>query len=167
MYWIIKFILLINLFMAIMLTMMKSPISSNLIILIQTMTLTMMINMIMKTSWISLMIFILYIGGLMIIFLYISSIAFNELNINKNYKKFFLKLIFTLMLIFYIKLNLNLENFSFENKFIFEDNYYLMNMFMLPNNLMIYFIMLILFFMLILIIWMLKINKGPIRQKNN
>nr|YP_009051646.1 NADH dehydrogenase subunit 6 [Sitobion avenae]AII03067.1 NADH dehydrogenase subunit 6 [Sitobion avenae] len=163
----LKIILLTNLIMAIMLTMMKSPISSNLIILIQTMTLTMMINLINKTSWISFMVFILYIGGLMIIFLYISSIAFNELNINKNYKNMIYKLIFMCFMLFYFKLFLNMENMNYENKFMFEDNFYLLNMFMLPNNIMIYMIMFILFFMLILIIWMLKINKGPIRQKNN
>nr|UFY97896.1 NADH dehydrogenase subunit 6 [Hyalopterus amygdali] len=163
----LKFILLINMTMAILLTMMKSPISSNLIILIQTITLTLMINLITKTAWISLMVFILYIGGLMIIFLYISSIAFNELNISKNYKMMIFKLMSMMILIFYFKLNFNLENFNYENKFNFEDNFNLLNMFMLPNNLMIYLIILILFFMLILIIWMLKINKGPIRQKNN
>jgi len=71
------------------------------------------------------------------------------------------------MLIFYLKLNLNLENFNYENKFIFEDNFNLLNIFIIPNNLIIYLIILILFFILILIIWILKINKGPIRQKNN
>uniref|UniRef100_A0AB39AH94 NADH dehydrogenase subunit 6 n=1 Tax=Uroleucon sp. TaxID=2939227 RepID=A0AB39AH94_9HEMI len=167
MYWIFKIILLINLIMAIILTMMKSPISSNLIILIQTMTLTLMINLINKTAWISFMIFILYIGGLMIIFLYISSIAFNELNINKNYKNLIFKIFFLSLMLLMFKLSMNIENMNYENKFIFEDNFYLLNMFIMPNNLMIYLIMFILFFMLILIIWMLKINKGPIRQKNN
>nr|YP_010175325.1 NADH dehydrogenase subunit 6 [Neotoxoptera formosana]QSL98442.1 NADH dehydrogenase subunit 6 [Neotoxoptera formosana] len=163
----LKLILLTNLTMAIMLTMMKSPISSNLIILMQTMSLTMMINLINKTAWISFMVFILYIGGLMIIFLYISSIAFNELNINKNYKNMIYKLIIISLLMFYFKTSFNMENMNYENKFMFEDNFYMLNMFMLPNNLLIYMIMFILFFMLILIIWMLKINKGPIRQKNN
>nr|AGN73956.1 NADH dehydrogenase subunit 6 [Pterocomma pilosum]AGW80610.1 NADH dehydrogenase subunit 6 [Pterocomma pilosum] len=162
-----KFILMTNLIMAIMLTMMKSPLSSNLIILIQTMTLTMMINLINKTAWISFMIFILYIGGLMIIFLYISSIAFNELNINKNYKNMIFKLMLIIMMINFFKNSFNMENLNYENKFMYEDNFYFLNMFMLPNNLMIYMIMIILFFMLILIIWLLKINKGPIRQKNN
>ncbi|YP_002323940.1 NADH dehydrogenase subunit 6 (mitochondrion) [Acyrthosiphon pisum] len=163
----LKIIMLTNLIMAIILTMMKSPISSNLIILIQTMTLTMMINLINKTAWISFMIFILYIGGLMIIFLYISSIAFNELNINKNYKNMIYKIIFMSLMLYYFKMYFNMENMNYENKFLFEDNFYLLNMFMMPNNILIYMIMFILFFMLILIIWMLKINKGPIRQKNN
>nr|AFI13756.1 NADH dehydrogenase subunit 6 [Diuraphis noxia] len=161
----LKFIMLTNLIMAITLTMMKSPLSSNLIILIQTLSLTLMINLINKTSWISFMIFILYIGGLMIIFLYISSIAFNELNINKNFKNLIYKLIFIILVLIYFKMSLNLNNMNYENKFMFEDNFYMLNMFILPNNLMMYMIMFILFFMLILIIWMLKINKGPIRQK--
>ena len=126
-----------------------------------------MINIITKTAWISFIVFILYIGGLIIIFLYISRIAFNELNINKNYKIIIYKLIISLILIFYIKLYFNIENFNYENKFIFEDNFNLLNIFIIPNNLIIYLIILILFFILILIIWILKINKGPIRQKNN
>nr|YP_010038648.1 NADH dehydrogenase subunit 6 [Eutrichosiphum pasaniae]QOY44598.1 NADH dehydrogenase subunit 6 [Eutrichosiphum pasaniae] len=160
-----KIIILINLLMSSILMIMKSPLSTNLNILIQTISLTMMINLINKTSWISFMLFILYVGGLMIIFLYISSIAFNELNMNKNYKFILIKL--TLILIFFYNLKnfIILENFQLENKFIFEDNYYFINMFLMPNNLMIYFMLMILLFMLILIIWLLKNNKGPIRQK--
>lgn len=146
---------------------MKSPIRSNLIILIQTITLTIIINLINKTSWISFIVFILYIGGLIIIFLYISRIAFNELNINKNYKNIIYKIIFIFLILIYFKLSLNIENIIYENKFIFEDNSYLLNIFIIPNNILIYIIIFILFFILILIIWILKINKGPIRQKTN
>nr|AKM69975.1 NADH dehydrogenase subunit 6 [Thripsaphis sp. YW-2015] len=160
-----KFIIFINLIFSMMLTSMKSPLNSNLIILCQSISLTMMINLINKTSWISFMLFILYIGGLMIIFLYISSIAFNEFNYTKNFKKIIMKLILILLLIFNLSKQFSLENFKFENNFMFEDNFYLINLFMMPNNLIMYFIMFILFFMLILIIWMLKNNKGPIRQK--
>nr|YP_009400253.1 NADH dehydrogenase subunit 6 [Nurudea ibofushi]ARW70253.1 NADH dehydrogenase subunit 6 [Nurudea ibofushi] len=161
----IKTILIMNLILAINLTTIKSPLKSNLMILFQSITLTMMINLINKTSWISFMIFILYIGGLMIIFLYISSIAFNEINNNKK-KTYLIKIILlTFLFTYWLNSSMLLENFKFNNNYLFEDNFYLMNMFNYPNNLMIYFIMLILFIMLIMIIWMLKFNKGPIRQK--
>nr|YP_009332456.1 NADH dehydrogenase subunit 6 [Schlechtendalia chinensis]API68537.1 NADH dehydrogenase subunit 6 [Schlechtendalia chinensis] len=161
----IKTILIMNLILAINLTTIKSPLKSNLMILFQSITLTMMINLINKTSWISFMIFILYIGGLMIIFLYISSIAFNEINNNKK-KTYLIKIILlTFLFTYWFNSSMLLENFKFNNNYLFEDNFYLMNMFNYPNNLMIYFIMLILFIMLIMIIWMLKFNKGPIRQK--
>nr|YP_009236622.1 NADH dehydrogenase subunit 6 [Hormaphis betulae]AMJ17087.1 NADH dehydrogenase subunit 6 [Hormaphis betulae]QNO35887.1 NADH dehydrogenase subunit 6 [Hormaphis betulae] len=161
-----KLIILTNLILSIYLTTMKSPLKSNLIILLQAISLTLMMNLINKTSWISFMIFILYVGGLMIIFLYISSIAFNEINVNKNnYKSLITKLMLTFMSFMLINHLFNWENQNYENNLNFEDNFYFMNMFMMPNNLMIYFIMLILFFMLILIIWLLKNKKGPIRQK--
>nr|ARH10742.1 NADH dehydrogenase subunit 6 [Chaetosiphella stipae] len=162
----IKLILITNLIISMMFMSMKSPLSSNLLILIQSIMLTMMINLINKTSWIAFMLIILYIGGLMIIFLYISSIAFNEINFNKNFMSMFIKMTLIYILIMMIKNNLILENFNYENNYIFEDNFYLLNMFFIPNYYMIYFIIMILFFMLILIIWMLKNNKGPIRQKN-
>nr|YP_009400240.1 NADH dehydrogenase subunit 6 [Floraphis choui]ARW70240.1 NADH dehydrogenase subunit 6 [Floraphis choui] len=162
----IKMILLMNLLSSIIIITLKSPLKSNLMILFQTILLTMMINLINKTSWISFMIFILYIGGLMIIFLYISSISFNEININKNYLNNIFKLILMIIIIYWFKIFMLMENFKFNNNFLFEDNFFMMNMFNSPNNLMMYFIMMILFIMLILIIWMLKFNKGPIRQKN-
>nr|AKM70193.1 NADH dehydrogenase subunit 6 [Chaitophorus saliniger] len=162
----IKIIMMINLINSMMLTMMKSPLMANLLILMQSITLSIMINLINKTSWISFMLFILYVGGLMIIFLYISSIAFNEINLNKNFKLLIMKTLLILMMSYHLKMTYILENFKFENNYMFEDNFFIINMFNIPNNLMIYFIMMILFFMLILIIWMLKINKGPIRQKN-
>lgn len=133
--------------------------------MIQTITLTLLINLINKTAWISFIIFILYIGGLIIIFLYISRIAFNELNINKNYKNIIYKILFSSLILLIFKLSINIENINYENKYIFEDNFYLLNIFIIPNNLIIYLIIFILFFILILIIWILKINKGPIRQK--
>nr|YP_009829225.1 NADH dehydrogenase subunit 6 [Greenidea ficicola]QJC59743.1 NADH dehydrogenase subunit 6 [Greenidea ficicola]WCJ52972.1 NADH dehydrogenase subunit 6 [Greenidea ficicola] len=162
----IKMIILMNLTFSTILTTLKSPLSANLTILIQSISLTMLMNLINKTSWISFMLFILYIGGLMIIFLYISSIAFNELNMNKNYKNIMIKLILIMFIFIKMKNFFILENFKLENKFIFEDNFYFINMFLMPNNLMIYFMLMILLFMLILIIWLLKNNKGPIRQKN-
>nr|AKM70259.1 NADH dehydrogenase subunit 6 [Aiceona himalaica] len=162
-----KIIILLNIMFSIILLMMKSPLKSNLIILSQSLLLTLVINLMNKTSWISFMLFILYMSGLMIIFLYISSIAFNESFKNKiNYKLIYMFIIMTMLTINMNK-NIIFENFNYENNLIFEDNFYFINMFILPNNLMIYFIMMILFFMLISIIWMLKMNKGPIRQKNN
>lgn len=101
----------------------------------------------------------------MIIFLYISRIAFNEINIIKNYRNLLIKLLFIILLLNYYKNNMILETFKFENNYFFEDNFYLINIFIIPNNLIIYFILFILFFILILIIWILKNNKGPIRQK--
>jgi len=145
---------------------MKSPLRSNLIILRQSIILTLIINLINKTSWISFLLFILYIGGLIIIFLYISRIAFNEFNLNKNYIKLRIKLRIFIIIIIITKNFILLENLNYENKFIYEDNFYFINIFIIPNNLIIYFIIIILFFILILIIWILKNFKGPIRQKN-
>nr|QJF58152.1 NADH dehydrogenase subunit 6 [Adelges tsugae] len=162
-----KILMMLNLLTSFLFINMKSPLSSNLMIMAQSILLTLMMNFTNKTSWISFMLFILYIGGLMIIFLYISSIAFNEFNMMKKYKNLMMKFLIMMILILYNKKSPIIENFKFENNFKFEDNFFLMNMFIAPNNLMIYFIMMILFYMLILIIWMLKNNKGPIRQNLN
>ena len=162
---IIKIILITNLIISLTLITIKSPLKSNIIILIQTILITLITNLINKTSWISFIIFILYVRGLLIIFLYISRIAFNELNTNKKNKNFIIKLILIFIIIYNLKNSLIKENFNYENNYLFEDNKYFLNIFLLPNNLIIYFIILILFFILILVIWLLKNKKGPLRQK--
>lgn len=161
----IKLIFFINLLISTILIYSKSPLKSNLIILLQTILISIIINLINKTSWISFIIFILYVRGLIIIFLYISRIAFNELNINKNLKLLILITTIILIIILKFKSLFIKENFNFENNYIFEDNKYFINIFLIPNNLIIYFIIIILFFILILVIWLLKNKKGPLRQK--
>lgn len=162
---IIKLIIILNLLISIILILTKTPLKANITILLQTILITLITNLINKTSWISFIIFILYVRGLIIIFLYISRIAFNELNLNKKFNNIIIKIIFIYIIILFIKNSITKENFQFENNILFEDNKYLLNIFYIPNNLIIYFIILILLFILIIIIWLLKNKKGPLRQK--
>nr|YP_010692610.1 NADH dehydrogenase subunit 6 [Tricentrus davidi]WBV77351.1 NADH dehydrogenase subunit 6 [Tricentrus davidi] len=63
---------------AIMSTMMKSPMSMGITLLLQTIMIIIMMNMNNSSSWVPMITFLTMIGGLMIIFMYMSSITSNE-----------------------------------------------------------------------------------------
>nr|YP_001798490.1 NADH dehydrogenase subunit 6 [Orchesella villosa]ABS57588.1 NADH dehydrogenase subunit 6 [Orchesella villosa] len=70
------------------LMMMSHPISILVLILIQTMNMCLIIWVKMSTSWLSYILFLIFLGGLMVLFMYITSLASNEkfeLNVNSSY----------------------------------------------------------------------------------
>nr|AXI98659.1 NADH dehydrogenase subunit 6 [Pseudoniphargus multidens] len=62
-----------------------SPLFLSLLIILQTITLAIIINMITMTSWFSFMLIMIYLSGMMVIFIYVSSMASNELFFPNNY----------------------------------------------------------------------------------
>nr|ANJ70659.1 NADH dehydrogenase subunit 6 [Stenus clavicornis] len=132
--------------------------------LIMSMILLMMIILIVlsnifliKFCWFSYIIFIIMIGGVLIIFTYMTSIASNEsFKFNKNII-FFTVLIFLLMLIFF--------NFNFIE---FQDNInssFFLKYFNFPINMMMIFLFIYLYLTLIACVKITNFNQGPLRQK--
>nr|AZZ89112.1 NADH dehydrogenase subunit 6 [Magadhaideus sp. n. SX-2018] len=73
-----KFMTIMMLTSSIIIVMMRHPLSLGLMLMIQTTMMCVYSSMIMSTSWFGYILFITIIGGLMIMFMYMSSIASNE-----------------------------------------------------------------------------------------
>nr|YP_011036755.1 NADH dehydrogenase subunit 6 [Arrugada affinis]WRK21424.1 NADH dehydrogenase subunit 6 [Arrugada affinis] len=58
--------------------LMKTPMSLGIALLIQTTISTILLSKMMDSSWISMIMFLMLVGGLLILFMYMSSIASNE-----------------------------------------------------------------------------------------
>nr|YP_010583062.1 NADH dehydrogenase subunit 6 [Eurhadina exclamationis]UGN61508.1 NADH dehydrogenase subunit 6 [Eurhadina exclamationis] len=87
-----KFLLMkITMFTSSIILFMNHPMSMGLMLMIQTITIIMFMNKILTTSWFAMITFMMMMGGLLIMFMYMSSIASNE--------KFKLKLNLILMMI--------------------------------------------------------------------
>nr|WMX20530.1 NADH dehydrogenase subunit 6 [Leucoptera malifoliella] len=169
--------MLINMIMmiSILIFFMKTPLSLGMLIIIQTSLICLMLGMIINSYWFSYILFMVFIGGMLILFIYVSSIASNEIF---SFQKF---LLFTLMFMFlsinfylYNKFNLNNFNMNYEmhplNYNFIHMNYeyklnnskmYNNNMWMMMNMLIIY-----LFITLIAVIKIININYGPLRSTN-
>nr|UEE94332.1 NADH dehydrogenase subunit 6 [Cucujus costatus] len=161
--------LLISLMMIliIMFLFLNHPLSFGVILLIQTILIAMISGSISSNFWYSYILFLIMVGGMLVLFIYMTSIASNE-KFKFSSKLFFLMNltipIFMLMMMdnFFLNspnskeyMNIEILNFSFSmNKY--------MNW---PTN-MIYFIIIIyLFITLIAVVKITNINYGPLRQK--
>nr|QDI93372.1 NADH dehydrogenase subunit 6 [Rubeospineus bicorniger] len=148
---------------------MNHPMSMGLILIIQTVILGIISGMMMKTFWISYILVITMLSGMLVLFIYMSSVASNEKfkNSSKLSMMFIIMMISSMMFLF------------LNNKMIIKNNYLGMEMMMIKNleltqlnkmfnskNLMIT-IMLVLYLFMTMIVstHLVNISEGPMRLK--
>nr|QNE85398.1 NADH dehydrogenase subunit 6 [Psychomyia pusilla] len=155
------------LFTNIMFMLSKHPMILNFIIFIQLLNSCFFMNLLINKSWFSYLLFIMFIGGLMILFMYMCSISTN-MKFKINFK-FYIGSMLMFMLMFYSMkydmFNYKINNFDF-NDLIINNNYnYLFKLF--NNNSLMISLMTInmLFFMMIYTSKMIMNVKGPLRKK--
>nr|QYC35777.1 NADH dehydrogenase subunit 6 [Vibidia duodecimguttata] len=153
-----------------MMMIMKHPLSLGFTILVHTILTCMIMGMMSMNYWFSYILILVMIGGLLVLFIYMTSIASNEKFKFNNYLLFIIMMMIMLSLMMYYKsssffmyTNLNNELLTqFELNINFKMN---MTKFLnFPNSNM---FMLIIFYLLIAMIAIVKITKlnfGPLRQ---
>nr|WRK21372.1 NADH dehydrogenase subunit 6 [Xestocephalus sp. 'geminusanulus'] len=145
------------------LPMIKSPMSMGLLLVTQTILMTMMMNKMCSTSWFTLMTFLMMIGGMMIIIMYMTSITSNE--------KFKMNIMISMTMIMILMVS---DELMIE--FQINENQEMLNMMnmektsmikMYNNKSMILTLMMITYLLLtmISISKIIKQNKGPLRSK--
>nr|YP_009501876.1 NADH dehydrogenase subunit 6 [Aacanthocnema dobsoni]AWU48801.1 NADH dehydrogenase subunit 6 [Aacanthocnema dobsoni] len=148
--------------MSIMINSMNTPLSMGLCLLIQTIFTCISMRLLTNSSWMPLTMFLMMVSGLMIIFMYVTSICSNNkfkfLNINKM-------LLLSMPLMFILN---NFNSFPFNNDSMqlsdlfnneFTKLYSYMNIF---SSLFMFMYLLI---VLIVIVNLISNIKGPLRKK--
>nr|QNV11635.1 NADH dehydrogenase subunit 6 [Platyptilia sp. DM741] len=165
---------LIMMFISIFMIFLTHPLSMGLMILIQTFILSLLTGMMMKTYWFSYILMLTFLGGLLVLFIYVASVASNEMFKFPFKMKILSMIMLIIMMIFILKKNnliymnfyLNKEMNNFFNIF-FINNENKMNLSKLYNN-QTYFIMLImiiyLFITLIAVVKITNIFFGTLRS---
>nr|YP_009045270.1 NADH dehydrogenase subunit 6 [Lexias dirtea]AHA03621.1 NADH dehydrogenase subunit 6 [Lexias dirtea] len=172
------FLSLLLTFISIFLFFVKHPLSMGLLILIQTLLTCLITGMLINTYWFSYILFLIFLGGLLVLFIYVSSVASNELFKFSFFNKFsYIIYIFMIISISFIfKYNLNWMNFSFNdemnnffNLFLFFNNEYNFNLSKLYNNQTYFLMMMMIIYLFITLIAVVKITNiffGPLRSFN-
>nr|YP_010610925.1 NADH dehydrogenase subunit 6 [Anatkina vespertinula]WAP91759.1 NADH dehydrogenase subunit 6 [Anatkina vespertinula] len=141
---------------------LSNPMTMGISLLIQTTLMTMLMNKMMFTSWFSMITFLMMVGGLLILFTYMSSIASNEkFKFNVN-----LTLLIIIMLMFIEEL-MN-ENQVNEIQSMMELKFESYSMIKLYNKMSLLITMLMVLYLLVTMIVVSKIVKhheGPLRSK--
>nr|YP_010271089.1 NADH dehydrogenase subunit 6 [Athyma zeroca]UJY98855.1 NADH dehydrogenase subunit 6 [Athyma zeroca]WAB70239.1 NADH dehydrogenase subunit 6 [Athyma zeroca] len=163
---------------SIFLYFINHPLAMGLLILIQTLLTCLISGMLINTYWFSYILFLVFLGGLLVLFIYVSSVASNELFKIQLISKFSIIYIFFIMIFSILfKNNLIWMNFSFNdemnnlfNSNLFFNNEYNFNLSKLYNKqnyLMMMMLIIYLFITLIAIVKITNIFFGPLRSFNN
>nr|YP_010372455.1 NADH dehydrogenase subunit 6 [Parantica melaneus]UPA56409.1 NADH dehydrogenase subunit 6 [Parantica melaneus] len=167
------FFSLIIIYFSMIMLFINHPLSMGLLILIQTLLLCIISGMIINTYWFSYILFLIFLGGLLVLFIYVSSIASNEMFKFINFNIF----IFIFIILFSsIMYNLNLkwlifffndEMMNFFSNFMFFNNENKINLSKLYNNNTFYLMLMMIIYLYITLIAVVKITNiffGPLRS---
>jgi len=78
----------------------KHPLAMGLILLIQTIFICLLRGLLIKSFWFSYILFLIFIGGILVLFIYVTSLASNEI-FSFSIKKFYLKLLYPILIYSY------------------------------------------------------------------
>nr|APX40327.1 NADH dehydrogenase subunit 6 [Altica ericeti] len=145
------------------------PLTNGCILLIQTILIALLSGLLNLNFWYSYMIFLIMIGGLLILFIYMTSIASNEkFKFNNMISIFMLLTILSIFIIYFMNFlyfdmaqiqemkNFFLQKF-FQTSMLKYLNY--------PNNLIFMMMIIYLFITLIAVMKIIHFSYGPLRQK--
>nr|QLY90120.1 NADH dehydrogenase subunit 6 [Athripsodes aterrimus] len=153
--------------MNLLLLFISSPLMIMMILIIQTIMLSLMIGIINKNFWFSYILFLIIIGGLMVLFLYMISLISNNL-----YKFNLIKMNMIILSILILNIWLYIKNFNIMTDIkpmlmqMIETPYYasLMKMYNTYTLMIMILIMNYLFFALIITTKIINLPYGPLRS---
>nr|YP_010423978.1 NADH dehydrogenase subunit 6 [Hestina assimilis]QHN89101.1 NADH dehydrogenase subunit 6 [Hestina assimilis]UBA16608.1 NADH dehydrogenase subunit 6 [Hestinalis nama]USH57538.1 NADH dehydrogenase subunit 6 [Hestina assimilis] len=154
---------------------LNHPFSMGLMILIQTLLMSLLSSMLINTYWFSYILFLIFLGGLLVLFIYVSSIASNELFKISMFNKSFFFFFFIIMLssilfknnLLWMNFFFNDEMINFFNLFLFFNNEFNINLSKLYNEQTYLLTMIMIIYLFITLIAVVKITNiffGPLRS---
>nr|YP_009185954.1 NADH dehydrogenase subunit 6 [Scaphidium quadrimaculatum]ALO70889.1 NADH deshydrogenase subunit 6 [Scaphidium quadrimaculatum] len=145
--------------------MLTHPLSMGLMLLLQTIMISLITSKFMLNFWFSYILFLVMVSGMLVLFIYMTSLASNEKFKYSNklmFLTFLTMMLFLLMNKFTINyLNLNLLTWNIDMNFFMSLNKFIN----FPSNLIMILLMIYLLITLIAIVKITNISMGPLRQK--
>nr|YP_010757397.1 NADH dehydrogenase subunit 6 [Aconurella diplachnis]WEU77740.1 NADH dehydrogenase subunit 6 [Aconurella diplachnis] len=141
---------------------LKTPMSMGVFLLIQTTLTTLLISKMAFTSWMSMVMFLMFIGGLLILFMYMSSIASNE-KFKPNLK---LMIIFLIMMFPMEEMLMEIQTNELMSSNIKMDMISMSKIYNKKTMMMTLFLFLYMLLSMISVTVIVKMFKGPLRAKN-
>nr|QRW36368.1 NADH dehydrogenase subunit 6 [Megaporus rufipes] len=166
----------INFLMSMIFLFLNHPMSMGLILMIQTIMISLITSFYSYSFWFSYILFLIMVGGMLVLFMYMTSLASNEKFKFSSILTLSMMMFFMISIIMYLMMdktmiysmfkNSNLtENFNKITWFKNENMISLNMMFNKPNFINSILLMNYLFLTLIMVVKITKSNTGPLRQK--
>nr|YP_009754271.1 NADH dehydrogenase subunit 6 [Anterastes babadaghi]QGL09066.1 NADH dehydrogenase subunit 6 [Anterastes babadaghi] len=169
-------ILTFNFLNAIIFSQANHPLAMTLIIIMQTCIVSMTVGMMSSSFWFSYILFLVFLGGMLVLFIYITSLASNELFYTSMKTLIIILLTITLILsiafitdsFFWNMFTKNMDQLSMDmitTSLSTEATPHLIKLYNKPNHLITLMLVNYLFLTLIVIVKITNIFQGPLRQK--
>nr|QWQ55674.1 NADH dehydrogenase subunit 6 [Microconema clavata] len=170
-------IMISNLLNAMIFTQINHPMAMTLIIILQTLIVALTTGMMTSTFWFSYILFLVFLGGMLVLFIYITSLASNELFSIPTKSLIIIMVLLSLIIsismisdsTLWNLLNFNEEMNNINNDLITlhtESTYLLTKLYNKPTDLITLMLVNYLFLTLIAIVKITNIFQGPLRPKN-
>nr|AYW11938.1 NADH dehydrogenase subunit 6 [Coryphistes ruricola] len=152
---------------------LNRPMSMMLFIILQTIFVGLMVGTMMESFWLSYILFLTFLGGMLVLFIYITSIASNELFQPKSITMIFtitMSMIIMFMLIIPDKMMFidsfkNTETMNINNSINYQEmTMSLEKLYNNPTFIITMMMMIYLFLALLAVVKITNINQGPIRK---
>nr|QLX47606.1 NADH dehydrogenase subunit 6 [Eutomostethus vegetus] len=171
-----KMLILILILNSILFYNMKTPLSMGLLLFFKTLLITLISGLMSFNFWYSYILFLIMVGGMLILFIYVTSLTSNQkfmFSLKKNNMMLFTNLFFMMMLIIFFMskfkhsyLSINLEMLNFMN--LEDQNFFLkMSLNKLYNKSTSWIMIILMNYLLLTLFITVKItsiNMGPLRK---
>nr|YP_009348216.1 NADH dehydrogenase subunit 6 [Sinopodisma wulingshanensis]APX55793.1 NADH dehydrogenase subunit 6 [Sinopodisma wulingshanensis] len=152
---------------------LNHPMSMMLFIILQTFLIGLMSGTMMESFWLSYILFLTFLGGMLVLFIYITSIASNEMFQPKSIIMIFSFILWIIILMILIVLDKtmfmdffkNTESMNINNLINYQEmTFSLEKLYNNPTFIITMFMMIYLFLALLAVVKITNINQGPIRK---
>nr|WNS59303.1 NADH dehydrogenase subunit 6 [Amphinemura chui] len=165
-----------SIFTSIVFTQMTHPLAMGMMLLLQTVIISILTGMITQSFWFSYILFLVFLGGLLVLFIYVTSLASNEmftlsttalmpLAIGLPILALGVLLTDSSMLVTSTS-NFESLNITYTPLYQEEATNSLTKLYNTPTSLITLTLVMYLFLTLIAVVKITKINQGPLRQGN-
>nr|YP_010254873.1 NADH dehydrogenase subunit 6 [Amphinemura claviloba]QUA05808.1 NADH dehydrogenase subunit 6 [Amphinemura claviloba] len=161
---------------SIIFTQMSHPLAMGLMLLLQTVIISILTGLIAQSFWFSYILFLVFLGGLLVLFIYVTSLASNEMFTLSTTTLLPLMLGLPLLVLAILSIDSsllvtstnNFENFNIMYTPLYQEEATnsLTKLYNTPTSLITLTLVMYLFLTLIAVVKITKINQGPLRQGN-
>nr|ASU45981.1 NADH dehydrogenase subunit 6 [Schistocerca melanocera] len=152
---------------------LSHPMSMMLFIILQTFLIGLMTGTMMESYWLSYILFLTFLGGMLVLFIYITSIASNEMFQPKSITMIITLTMWVLIMLMLITLDMmmfmdffkNTETMNIDNSMNYQEmTMSLEKLYNKPTFIITMMMMIYLFLALLAVVKITNINQGPIRK---
>nr|YP_010947022.1 NADH dehydrogenase subunit 6 [Eucorydia linglong]WGO57818.1 NADH dehydrogenase subunit 6 [Eucorydia linglong] len=142
----------------------KHPLAMGFILLMQTILLCIITGLMSQTFWFTYILFLIFLGGMLVLFIYVTSLASNEM-FKMSTKVMMTSLIPIIITIFDLNLFMNNPETTNSNNLINNELIYsLIKLYSEPNSFITIMLASYLFLTLIAVVNITNISMGPLRK---